>query len=98
MQLKQYPLHILSTWRTGRLGALYMNSFEESMRDSCETEQLNRVMAILARRNPTEIFAIYDEISRHLGAEVGRESYEHAAVLRDMRWHYVERVIFELGQ
>ncbi|MFH1592041.1 MAG: hypothetical protein ABIB47_01605 [Candidatus Woesearchaeota archaeon] len=85
--LNQYSKGVLKSWRTGRLGCLYMNSFIASREHSDELGQLELVTEILALRPFEKRLELYHEIKRHHDNSVRWEAYEHAQILKDMQNH-----------
>jgi len=92
MPLIQYPEEVIKTWRTGRLGALYMSSFTVSRTDSEESSQLARIARILDSRPVGEKSALYLEICEQIRVSCRSEDYDRAALLRDMKQHFLQYV------
>lgn len=93
MLLTQYPIEILKTWRTGRLGCLYLNSFRASRDDPEECSQLERIAQVLSTRPLLERKGIYRTIRHDLMAAQQREDAEQTHLLIEMLNHYVESVL-----
>ncbi|GEM_PF-2526740 len=92
MPLIQYPEEVIRTWRTGRLGALYMNSFTVSRTDPGESSQLARITRILDSRPFEEKRALYLEIQEQIRVNCRSEDYERAALLEDMKQHLLQHI------
>jgi len=92
MPLRQYPEEVIQTWRTGRLGALYMSSFTVSRTDSAESSQLARITRILDSRPVGEKRALYLEIQEQIMVSCRSEDYERAALHRDMKQHFLQHI------
>ena len=64
--LIQYDPGTIETWRTSRLGNLYMNSFSFSDSYPEESSQTERIAFILSRRSLGELKPLLREIDVHL--------------------------------
>jgi hypothetical protein len=93
MRLTQYPTETLQTWRTGRLGGLYMNSFTMSRDDSAELSQLERIAGVMRGRPLAEQRGVMTEIRRNLMAATRRGDYGQAQMFAEMACHYAQKVI-----
>ena len=83
----QYTKKMLETWRTGRLGCLYITCFTLSKKDPEELSQLERVTEILSRRPMEEVRGIYVHICEEIISCCKQEDYERAALLEEMKQH-----------
>ena len=88
VKIKQFPDSVIANWRTGSLGGLYMNSFIASRKYDSECSQLERITAILAKRDIGERAAVAFHFKAALKAYVAKEDYENASLFRDMILHY----------
>jgi hypothetical protein len=87
--LTQYTDEMLETWRTSRLGCLYMNSFLASQRGLEDESQLERVARVLAQRPLREKKSIQSTIVGEMNKAIGSEDRERAELYRAMLNHYI---------
>ena len=93
MKLTQYDNEVLETWRTGRLGGLYMNSYTMSKDDPEECSQLERVAKILSARPPLERRGVLNEIKGRVRGAQRAEEREQMESLLGMLHHYISSVM-----
>ena len=92
MIINQYPDEVIRTWRTSRLGCLYMNSYTIAItQDAEETSQLARITDILSSRPRKETAEIYRWINRELS--VYSPDPEKKALLTGMKNHFYRNVL-----
>ena len=92
MPLAQYPEEVIRTWGAGRLGTLYMNSFTVSRTDPEESSQLARITKVLDSRPIWEKQTLYLKICEQIRVSCRSQAYESAALLRDMKQHFLQHV------
>lgn len=83
-----YPKRALETWRTSRLGGLYISCFTLSERDSRELHKLGRVTDVLSRRDMDELKPIYFHLSEQVALSVRKGDFETANLFKRMREHF----------
>jgi len=93
MILKQYPTEVLKTWRTSRLGCLYMNKYTSLREDPEGSSQLETIAQILSTRPLLERKRIVREIRRNLGSANYHEDVEQRVLLMGMLNHYISSVM-----
>ncbi len=93
MKLIQYDNEILETWRTGRLGGLYLNSYMISKDDPEECSQLERVAEILSTRPQPERIILLNEIKRRVRGAQREEDSGQMESLLGMLNHYIGSVM-----
>ncbi|MEK6919296.1 MAG: hypothetical protein AABW73_04655 [Nanoarchaeota archaeon] len=91
--LIQYDPGTIETWRTSRLGNLYMNSFSFSDSYPEESSQTERIAFILSRRSLGELKPLLREIDVHLDLAKKAGHSQNAGMLEKMREHFKERVL-----
>lgn len=92
-KLIQYDNEVLETWRTGRLGGLYLNSYMISRDDSEECSQLERVAKILSTRPQPERIILLNEITRRVQRTQREEDGGQMETLLGMLHHYISSVM-----
>jgi hypothetical protein len=91
--MTQYSNRVIRTWSSHRLGCLYMNSFSFSRDEPEELGQLERIVNVLKLRPFDERLTIYSEIGRHFRNNIREEDYKRAAVLRDMKQYFKNKIL-----
>lgn len=84
MILNNYPTEVIASWRTSRLGCLYMNACIAGRHSPDDAAVRNRVIGVLATRPILERLALYDTLQREYERVLRGEWYEHAAHVHDM--------------
>ncbi|MDO8460410.1 MAG: hypothetical protein Q7S74_04835 [Nanoarchaeota archaeon] len=79
-----YPEIILKTWRTGRLGGMYMSHFTDNPENPQIKAQLEIIVNALKNKKFKERLAVFKKINQHLDYNVREEYYENAARLKRM--------------
>ncbi len=93
MKLTQYDNEILETWRTSRLGSLYMTGYVVSRADPEECSQLERVARILSTRPQPERVTLLNEIKTRLRGAQREKDGEQTESLFGMLNHYIGNVM-----
>ncbi|MFH1649762.1 MAG: hypothetical protein ABIA93_04390 [Candidatus Woesearchaeota archaeon] len=91
--VKVHTADQLKTWRTSRLGALYMTAFSTSRKDAEDMGQLELITEEIRHRPFKQRAHVLTQIDSALSSEISRENYEQAALLRDMQTHYRSSVL-----
>ena len=97
MKLTQYPKEILKTWRTSRLGCLYMNCYMISRDDPEEFPQLEMVAQILSTRLLSEredlLRAIKSTVNPEIEEAQKQGDIQKKALLLGMQDYYLQKVL-----
>jgi hypothetical protein len=89
MLITPYPNEMLHSWRTGRLGCLYMNNYIASKKDSEDGSQLERVTQILSTRPFPERKNLFFEIKKQMISAFYYEDEEQRDLMVGMLSHYI---------
>ncbi|HLC80552.1 MAG TPA: hypothetical protein VJG31_02160 [Candidatus Nanoarchaeia archaeon] len=93
MKLKQYEDEVLKTWRTGRLGALYITSYLVSRDHSEESSQLERIAQILSTRPLAERESLLLHLKTEIRVAQKLRDFERGRSYAQMMGHYIESVL-----
>ncbi len=92
-KLIQYERRVIETWRTGRLGVLYMNSFSFSRNDETELGQLETITDILSSRPLRERQQFFGQIYHTRQQAAVQNDSEQGETLNAMVLHYALNIL-----
>ena len=89
----KYTPKILNTWRTSRLGSLYIALVQLADRMPNGHSQLEMVTDVLYSRPTDETFPVYQEILRQIDYYVRTEKFEDAAIFRNVQQQFYLHIL-----